>query len=131
MTELLSFRYEARETERLLREKVVSLTTCNEELRAKAGMKAAVQKAEQAEVASEEHVRQLREKVVKLARQQDAAMRSAAVQREAIKSEAAELKQKLRVMEGVVSQLTSAEAQELRRQSVSLKPQVDALMRKA
>lgn len=76
-------------------------------------------------------MRQLREKVVKLARQQDAAMRSAAVQREAIKSEAAELKQKLRVMEGVVSQLTSSEAQELRRQSVSLKPQVDALMRKA
>ena len=76
-------------------------------------------------------MRQLREKVVKLARQQDAAMRSAAVQREAIKSEAAELKQKLRVMEGVVSQLTSAEAQELRQQSVSLKPQVNALMRKA
>merc|ERR1719265_2990783 len=110
MSELLSFRYEARETERVLREKVVSLTACNEELsrqlqsetarikasaartvspaeskvaatvdrhrheelRAKAGMKAAVQKAEQAEVASEEHVRQLREKVVKLARQQDA-----------------------------------------------------------
>ena len=68
---------------------------------------------------------------MKLARQQDAAMRSAAVQREAIKSEAAELKQKLRVMEGVVSQLTSAEAQELRQQSVSLKPQVNALMRKA
>jgi hypothetical protein len=169
LSELLSFRYEARETERLLREKVVSLTACNEELsrqlqsetarlkasaarsvsaieskvaarvdihrqeemRARAGMKAAVQKAEQAEVASEEHVRQLREKVVKLARQQDAAMRSAAVQREAIKSEAAELKQKLRVMEGVVSQLTSAEAQELRQQSVSLKPQVNALMRKA
>jgi hypothetical protein len=169
MTELLSARHSARETERLLREKVVSLAACNEELsrqlqsetarikasaartvskaesnvaatvdrhrqeeiRARAGMKAAVQKAEQAEVASEEHVRQLREKVVKLARQQDAAHRSAAVQRESIRTEAAELKQKLRVMEGVVSQLTSAEAQELRRQSVSLKPKVDALMHKA
>ena len=125
LSELLSFRYEQRETERLLREKVGSLATYNEELsrqlqsetarlkaaavrsvsateskvtakldvhrqveeRARASMKAAVEKAEQAEIASEEHVRQLREKVVKLARQQDEAMRSATVQREAIKAD--------------------------------------------
>lgn len=103
----------------------------SEEMRAKAGMKAAVQKAEKVEEASTARVSALQEKVARLARQQEQAKRVASIQREAVKSEAADLRQKLRVMEGVLASITAAEAQELRREVQEAKPRVEALRMKA